>query len=46
VKSKASDRTLPLPDNLVATLKAAKSVQAADKLAIGAAYQSSGYVAP
>ena len=29
VKSKASDRKLPLPDNLAATLKAAKTVQAA-----------------
>jgi integrase len=44
VKSKASDRKLPLPDNLAATLRAAKSLQAADKLLIGAAYQSSGYV--
>jgi integrase len=44
VKSKASDRKLPLPDNLAATLKAAKTVQAADKLSLGAAYQSSGYV--
>ena len=44
VKSKASDRKLPLPDNLVASLKAAKSLQAADKLSMGAAYQSSGYV--
>jgi integrase len=44
VKSKASDRKLPLPDNLAATLKAAKSLQAADKLSLGAAYQSSGYV--
>jgi integrase len=44
VKSKASDRKLPLPDNLAATLRAAKSLQAADKLSIGAAYQSSGYV--
>jgi integrase len=32
VKSKASDRKLRLPDNLAATLKAAKSLQAADKL--------------
>jgi integrase len=44
VKSKASARNLPLPENLAATLKAAKSLQAADKLALGAAYQSSGYV--
>jgi integrase len=44
VKSKASDRKLPLPDNLAATLKAAKALQAADKLSLGAAYQSSGYV--
>jgi integrase len=44
VKSKASQRELPLPDNLAATLKAARTLQAADKLAMGAAYQSSGYV--
>ena len=44
VKSKASGRKLLLPDNLAATLKAAKSLQAADKLSLGAAYQSSGYV--
>jgi hypothetical protein len=44
VKSKASDRKLPRPDNLAATLKAAKSLQAADKLSLGAAYQSTGYV--
>jgi integrase len=44
VKSKASDRKLPLPDNLAATLKAAKTLQAADKLSLRAAYQSSGYV--
>lgn len=44
VKSKASDRKLPLPDNLAATLKATKSLRAADKLSLGAAYQSSGYV--
>jgi integrase len=44
VKSKASDRKLPLPDNLAAILKAAKSLQAADKLSLDAAYQSTGYV--
>ena len=33
-----------LPDNLAATLKAAKSLQAADKLSLGAAYQSGGCV--
>jgi integrase len=44
VKSKASARNLPLPDNLAATLKAAKRLQAGDKLAVGAAYDSSGYV--
>ena len=44
VKSKASGRKLLLPDNLAATLKAAKSLQAADKLSLGAAYQSSGYL--
>jgi integrase len=44
VKSKASARNLPLPDTLAATLKAAKSQQAADKLSLGAAYEGSGYV--
>ena len=44
VKSKASARNLPLPDILAATLKAAKSQQAADKLSLGAAYKASGYV--
>lgn len=44
VKSKASARTLPLPESLASTLKAARSRQAADKLAMGVAYQSSGYV--
>jgi hypothetical protein len=33
-----------LPHNLAATLKAAKSLQASDKLSLGAAYQSSGHV--
>jgi len=44
VKSKASARKLPLPESLASTLKAARSRQAADKLAMGVAYQSSGYV--
>ncbi len=44
MKSRASARVLPLPPNLVSTLKAAKVCQAADRLALGAAYDASGYV--
>ncbi len=44
MKSRASARVLPLPANLAATLKAAKAWQAADRLALGAAYEASGYV--
>lgn len=44
VKSRAGARVLPLPENLVGSLKAAKACQAADRLALGAAYQPSGYV--
>lgn len=44
VKSRASARVLPLPANLSSTLKAAKACQAADRLALGAAYNPSGYV--
>jgi integrase len=43
-KSATSRRTLPLPDRLVATLKAAKARQAAQRLALGAAYRSGAYV--
>jgi integrase len=44
VKSRASARVLPLPENLVATLSAARALQAADRLALEAAYEPSGYV--
>src|SRR5262245_46606858 len=44
VKSRASARVAPLPETLSATLKAAKARQAADRLALGAAYDASGYV--
>lgn len=43
-KSAKSRRTLPLPDRLAATLKAAKARQAAERLALGAAYRSGAYV--
>lgn len=43
-KSPASRRELPLPDHLLAGLKAARRIQAADRLALGEAYQGSGYV--
>ncbi|MGO9651564.1 tyrosine-type recombinase/integrase [Mycobacterium sp.] len=43
-KSATSRRTLPLPDRVVATLKAAKARQAAERLALGAAYRSGAYV--
>jgi integrase len=43
-KSATSRRTLPLPDRLMATLKAAKARQAAERLALGAAYRSGAYV--
>lgn len=43
-KSAASRRTLPLPDHLVAALKTARRIQAADRLALGEVYQASGYV--
>lgn len=43
-KSHAGARTLPLPDHLVAAFKAARRIQAADRLALGEAYQASGYV--
>lgn len=43
-KSATSRRTLPLPDRLVAALRAAKARQAAERLALGAAYRSGAYV--
>lgn len=43
-KSATSRRTLPLPDRLVAVLKAAKKRQVAERLALGAAYRSGAYV--
>lgn len=43
-KSRASRRTLPIPDNLAAALRAARAIQAADRLALGEDYDASGYV--
>ncbi|RVW06258.1 tyrosine-type recombinase/integrase [Rhodococcus spongiicola] len=43
-KSKRSARTLPIPDDLVTALKAAKKRQAADRLAVGEAWKDTGYV--
>lgn len=43
-KSAASRRTLPLPDHIAAAFKTARRIQAADRLALGEAYQASGYV--
>ncbi len=43
-KSATSRRSLPLPDRLVAVLKAAKVRQAAERLALGSAYRSGEYV--
>lgn len=43
-KSKRSRRTLPLPDDMVRELKAAKARQAKAKLRIGAGWVDSGYV--
>ncbi|MGB6516573.1 MAG: site-specific integrase, partial [Mycobacterium sp.] len=43
-KSRAGRRTLPIPDHLAATLRAARAVQAADRLALGEHYEASGYV--
>jgi integrase len=44
-KSKASNRTLPLPDEVVDVLKAARKRQAEERLAFGAGYGSGEYVA-
>jgi integrase len=43
-KSRAGRRTLPIPDHLVASLRTTRAIQAADRLALGAAYEASGYV--
>ncbi|MGO9386257.1 MAG: tyrosine-type recombinase/integrase [Mycobacterium sp.] len=43
-KSRASRRTLPIPDHLAAALRAARAIQAADRLALGEDYEASGYV--
>ncbi len=43
-KSRAGRRTLPIPDHLAATLRAARALQAADRLALGEHYEASGYV--
>ncbi|MGO9732755.1 tyrosine-type recombinase/integrase [Mycobacterium sp.] len=44
-KSKASNRTLPLPDEVVAVLKAARKRQSEERLAFGEGYGSGEYVA-
>ncbi|WP_239645474.1 site-specific integrase [Mycobacterium sp. UM_CSW] len=44
-KSKASNRTLPMPDEVVAVLKAARKRQAEERLAFGEGYGSGEYVA-
>jgi integrase len=44
-KSKASRRTLPLPDDVVAVLKAARKRQVEERLAAGPRYVDTGYVA-
>ena len=44
-KSKASNRTLPLPDEVVPALKAARKRQAEERMAFGQGYGSGEYVA-
>lgn len=44
VKTDGSARTLPIPDPLLAELKAAKARQAAERLALGPNYRDLGYV--
>jgi integrase len=44
-KSKASNRTLPMPDDVVAVLKAARKRQSEERLAFGEGYGSGEYVA-
>lgn len=43
-KSRAGRRTLPIPDHLAATLRGARAIQAADRLALGEEYTASGFV--
>src|SRR6201997_1532321 len=43
-KSRAGRRTLPIPDHLAAALRAARAIQAADRLALGEEYDASSYV--
>jgi integrase len=43
-KSRAGRRTLPIPDHLAATLRSARAIQAADRLALGEEYEASGFV--
>jgi integrase len=43
-KTASAGRVLPLPDTLLAELKAAKTRQTAEKLALGEAYMDLGYV--
>lgn len=43
-KSRRSSRTLPMPEDLVKALKAARKRQAADKLLLGGAWADTGYV--
>jgi integrase len=44
-KSKASSRTLPMPDEVVDVLRAARKRQAEERLALGSGYGSGEYVA-
>ncbi|MEU3014712.1 tyrosine-type recombinase/integrase [Nocardia asteroides] len=44
-KTEASERTLPMDDEMVDVLRRARRRQAADKLQLGKAYQDLGYVA-
>lgn len=44
-KSKASNRTLPLPDEVVVALKGARKRQAEERLAFGEGYRPGEYVA-
>ncbi|MFC9873470.1 site-specific integrase [Nocardia salmonicida] len=44
-KTEASERTLPMDDEMVAVLRKARRRQAADRLQLGEAYQDLGYVA-
>jgi integrase len=44
-KTASARRTLPLDDGLIAVLRRAKAIHAQEKLAVGAGYADSGYVA-